>query len=264
PVFCDINKSFNIDPHELEKRLTGRTKALIPVHLYGQPCDMDEILSFAAKHKLAVVEDCAQSTGAKYRERKTGSLGDLGCFSFYPTKNLGAFGDGGCVTTDNDELAQKLRILRTHGAKKKYHHTMIGLNSRLDEMQAAVLNVKLPLLDEWNLRRKELAERYHSGLKEVVEIPLPEPGRDHIYHTYVIRHPNRDGLREKLEKSGVSTMVYYPRALHHQVCFESFGQSEVCCPEAEKACLENLALPMYPELTDKEADFVIDAVKRAV
>ncbi|MDD2715274.1 MAG: DegT/DnrJ/EryC1/StrS family aminotransferase [Candidatus Wallbacteria bacterium] len=261
PVFCDIDlRTFNLNPEEVKKKITGRTKALIPVHLYGNPCDMEGLSEIAGSHGLAIVEDSAQAIGAEYRGRKIGSFGVASCFSFYPTKNLGAYGDGGCVAVNDPELSERIRILRVHGAKKKYFHKFIGLNSRLDELQAAVLNVKLPQLDSWNQRRREIAIRYNKSFKGIFSIPESDPDVTHVYHMYVLLHHQRDTIRERLSELGVSTMIYYPQALHLQECFADLGWKSGDLPNSELACRENFALPIYPEMTDEEVDYVIESL----
>ena len=296
PVFCDIDpRTFNLDPTHLQDLLfhhatnptnpTNSTnptnpkfRAIIPVHLYGQVADMNEILAIAKEFDLAVVEDAAQAIGATYLGSspnelhepnelvsKAGTLGDLGCFSFYPTKNLGAYGDGGMITTNNDELADKLRMLRVHGSRPKYYHRMVGVNSRLDAIQAAILSVKLNHLDSWSKARAEVADRYDEGLSQIEGITTPQraPGRSHIFHQYTLRVANgkRDGLKEHLQQQGIGSMIYYPVPLHLQECFASLGYREGDLPESEKAAHEVLSLPIFPELTTEEQDTVVAAIR---
>ncbi len=342
PVFCDIDpQTFNLDPAHLRHILEGargslpvargdnssssgseldvsstgykpqatshglRFRAIIPVHLYGQIADMNEINAIAEEFELAVVEDAAQAIGATYQKEeqqvaggtlpvgmtasdkrdlvapqatlykppstghgpsaRAGTLGDLGCFSFYPTKNLGAYGDGGMITTNNDELADKIRMLRVHGSRPKYYHRMVGINSRLDAIQAAILGVKLRHLDAWSTARGEVADRYDDALSQVEGItpPLRVPGRSHIFHQYTIRIANgrRDELKEYLKEQGIGSMIYYPVSLHLQECFSHLGYREGQLPESEKASREVLSLPIFPELTIEEQQNVVKAIK---
>jgi len=286
PVFCDIDpQTFNLDPNHLRKVLTmdhgprTRIKAIIPVHLYGQIADMDEITAIAQEYGLAVVEDAAQAIGATYAASvsdhgprtmdpgptKAGTLGDLGCFSFYPTKNLGAYGDGGMITTNNDELADKLTMLRVHGSRPKYYHKMVGVNSRLDAIQAAILSVKLNHLDSWSKARAEVADRYDEGLSQVdwITTPFRAPGRSHIFHQYTLRIAGgkRDGLKSYLQEQGIGSMIYYPVPLHLQECFSHLGYREGQLPESESASREVLSLPIFPELTGEEQKAVVKAIK---
>lgn len=265
PVFIDIDpKSYNIQPEKIREKITGRTKAILPVHIYGQPCRMDALLDLAGRHHLAVVEDCAQAHGTLWNGRKVGTFGDYGCFSFYPTKNLGAYGDGGFVSASDEARALEVRILRSHGALKKYHHEKLGINSRLDEIQAAILNVKLKFLDQAITARRARAHRYNqliqgAGLSDL-GIPFEEPQGFHTYHLYVIRAPRRDALLAHLEKSGIQAGVYYPFPLHLEKPFAFLGYAKGLCPEAEKASLETLALPLFPEMTDDDQDYVVERI----
>ncbi len=256
PVFCDIRQdTFNIDPDLLEGLVSAKTRAVIPVHLYGQPAEMDPILSFAKKRGLKVIEDNAQAIGAEYRGRKTGSLGDAACLSFYPTKNLGGAGDGGMVLTSDAKLAEKIKILRDHGSAKKYVHSEIGVCSRLDELQAAVLNVKLKYLNAWNEKRRENAKTYDSLLKGVV-LPFAGNHVKHVYHQYTVRHPERNRLMAFLKEKGITTGVHYPAPLHRQEAY--LKQSYSCSlPVSERAAGEVLCLPIYPELTEEQLNYVI-------
>ncbi|QEH35400.1 Aminotransferase [Aquisphaera giovannonii] len=270
PVFVDIEPdTFNIDPHLIEAAITGRTRAIIPVHLYGQAADMDPIRELAASRGIAVVEDAAQAIGAAYRGVRAGTLGDAAAFSFYPSKNLGGFGDGGMMTTDDPALARRLARLRVHGMEPRYHHHEVGFNSRLDALQAAVLRVKLRHLDAWTALRREVADRYRSlfashGLEEVVAVPHERPGNYHVYNQFVIRVPAvlRDGLREMLATRKIGTDVYYPIPLHLQTCFESLGHRPGDFPHAEAAARETIALPMYPELTEVEQRHVVGSIRQ--
>jgi len=258
PVFVDIDpKTYNIDPNKLEdllkKSYNPKMKAIIPVHLYGQCADMDPILKLAEKYDLRVIEDAAQSLGGTYKGKQSGSLGDLGCFSFFPTKNLGAYGDGGMVVTNDNGLAERIRLLRVHGSKPKYYHSVVGLNSRLDEIQAAILNVKFKYLPKWIEQKREKATLYNKLFQEKLSgsviIPYEAPYNYHMYHQYTIRVRNgRDELRNYLKEQGIGTSVYYPLSLHLQKCFENLGYKEGDFPEAEKASKEVLSLPMYPEI----------------
>ncbi|NPV81867.1 MAG: DegT/DnrJ/EryC1/StrS family aminotransferase [Firmicutes bacterium] len=269
PVFCDIDPgTYNIAPQEVEGLVTGRTKAILPVHLYGQPADMDPILDIARKHNLHVIEDAAQAVGAAYKGRPVGSLGDVACISFFPTKNLGAFGDGGMVVTNNSEIAERVRMLRVHGAKKKYYHEILGCNSRLDEIQAGILRVKLGHLAGWTQRRREIAARYLELLNEIPQVlsgllRLPEeaPGAKHVYHQFTVATPERDWLQKHLKENGVGSTVYYPLPLHLQVVFRDLGYREGDFPEAERASREVLSLPMFPELTDEEVARVVEVIR---
>jgi len=286
PIFCDIEeKSFNLDPEKLEELLdslaknqdVSSIKAIIPVHLYGQCVDMTPVLALAKKYELYVIEDAAQAIGSEYPApegiKKACSLGDVGILSFFPSKNLGGFGDGGMVLTDDDKLAQKLKLLRVHGSRNKYFYDVLGGNFRLDALQAAVLRVKLKHLDDWQQKRKEKASYYdrifmESGLMEEGNIRTPEAlYRDrsaeyfHTYHQYVIRAKDRDKLREFLEEKGVNTAIYYPLPLHLQKCFSYLGYKEGDFPVAEKAAGEVLALPIYPELSAEQQDYVGSCIR---
>jgi len=256
PVFCDIRQdTFNLDPNLIEGLVSEKTKAIIPVHLYGQPADMDQILSIAKRKGLRVLEDNAQAIGAEYKEQKTGSLGDAGALSFYPTKNLGGAGDGGMVLTNDIELAEKIKLLRDHGSSKKYVHSEIGVCSRLDELQAAVLRVKLKYLSAWNEKRRKNAKVYSSMLKGVI-IPFAEDHVKHVYHQYTIKHPDRNKLLEFLKEKGIITGVHYPSPLHlQQVYLKTEGT--VSLPVAEKVSNEVLCLPIYPEMTEDQLNYVI-------
>lgn len=264
PVFVDIEEaSFNLDPAQIEARITERTRAIIPVHLYGLSCDMDAIGRIAARHKLKVVEDCAQATGSGWRGRMVGGIGDAGAFSFFPTKNLGAIGDGGMVLTNNDTLAEKVRMLRGHGAKVRDHYELLGYNSRLDSLQAAVLSVKLPMLERWNTQRRENAARYRELLGGVEQLALPveTAGALHTYNQFSILADRRDALREHLAARGVPTMVYYPRALHQQPIFTGLGFATGDFPVTERVQDEVLSLPIFPGLTAEQIGTVAAGIK---
>jgi dTDP-4-amino-4,6-dideoxygalactose transaminase len=270
PVFVDIDPAtYNIDTSSVANVITSRTRATLPVHLYGQCADMDPLL--AISNRVPIVEDAAQAIGATDRAsdpaRQAGAMGAIGCFSFYPTKNLGGAGDGGMLTTNDDNLAQRLRRLRTHGGANEYEHSEVGINSRLDELQAAVLNVKLPHLDKWSDERARKAAAYsemlnNAGLSFEVITPVVRHGARHIFHQYVIRVPrHRDALMEHLKRQGVGTKVYYPIPLHRQDCFAYLGYKEGDFPESERAARETLALPVYPELTEAQQARVVDAIQ---
>ncbi len=269
PRFVDIEpRTYNLDPAGLDTAVNERTRAVMPVHLYGQCAEMDSILEFASRRGLHVVEDAAQAIGAEDRGRQAGSMGAIGCFSFDPTKNLGAAGEAGLVTTNDEALAARLRRLRVHGGETEYHHREVGFNSRLDTLQAAVLRVKLPHLDAWSWARRERAATYtrlltDAGLAEVVTPPFVRADALHIFHQYVIRVPaaSRDALIEHLKANGVGTKIYYPVPLHLQECFRDLGYRAGDFPESERAALETLALPMFPELTDEQQHYVVETVR---
>jgi dTDP-4-amino-4,6-dideoxygalactose transaminase len=264
PVFVDIDpRDFNLDPHRLAAAITPRTKAIIPVHLYGQAADMDAVA--AVSGGVPIVEDCCQSIGTRYKGVATGGLGAIGCFSFFPTKNLGAFGDGGLMTSNDEALAERLVDVRVHGMRPKYVHRFVGGNFRIDAMQAAILRAKLPRLAGWIARRQEGAAHYRelftaAGLVGTVVLPEELPERGHTYHQYVIRAPRRDALREHMAKLKVGAEVYYPIALHEQECFADLGYSHGDFPESERATTEVLALPIFPELRADERERVVSAI----
>jgi dTDP-4-amino-4,6-dideoxygalactose transaminase len=263
PVFVDIEpNSCNLDPDKIEARITDKTKAILPVHLYGQSCVMDKIGALAKKHRLKVIEDCAQSFGAKFMARQAGSFGDAGCLSFFPTKNIGCFGDGGMIITSDDKIAEEIRILRGHGSRKTYHYDLIGYNSRLDELQAAVLRVKLPQVKRFLEGRRNNAKTYYGKLCSLPGIILPAEtmGSYHTYNQYTLRAKNRDKLFSFLKQKGIPTMVYYPLSLHLQSAFKGLGYKPGDFPEAEQAQAEVLSLPIFPELTEEEISRVWRAV----
>lgn len=262
PVFVDINpETWNLEPRSAVSAIGPRTKAVIPVHLFGRCVELEPIKRAASEHDAAVIEDAAQAIGARNGNgRPVGSLGNYGCFSFFPTKNLGGFGDGGMVVTGSPERAEKLRMLRAHGGKNKYHNVVIGGNFRLDELQAAVLRVKLGYLDRWTRQRRKNASRYRDlfdGFGLVGTVTIPEDVGGHVYNQFVVRVPDRDGLREYLDNSGVETAVYYPRPLHLQRCFAKLSYKQGDFPHAEAAAEEALALPIFPELTDRQQEYVV-------
>jgi dTDP-4-amino-4,6-dideoxygalactose transaminase len=267
PVFVDIDPvTFAMDPAQLEAKITARTRAIVPVHLYGHPADMDPINSVAERHSLKVIEDNAQAIGAKYKGRKTGCLGDLGCISFFPSKNLGGYGDGGMIVTNSEAYAKHLRTLRSHGSPKKYYATEQGWNSRLDEIQAAILRVKLRHLDNWGVARRKNASSYSQLLKGVrgVVTPVETAWAEHVYHQYTIRVANRDRVQSALTDQGIGTTVYYPTPMHLQPVFAKLGYHEGDLPHAEKAAKEVLSLPIYAELTSEQIDRVVAAITAAV
>ncbi|MBN1872338.1 MAG: DegT/DnrJ/EryC1/StrS family aminotransferase [Candidatus Omnitrophica bacterium] len=267
PVFADIDRdTYNIDPGKIEEAVTPRTKAIIPVHLFGNPCDMDRIMDIAGRHNLKVIEDTAQAIGATYNDKKVGSFGDAGCLSFFPSKNLGAFGDGGMILVNDGGLYKKLRLLRVHGTSEKYHHSIIGFNSRLDNLQATILTVKLKKLDDWNERRRRVAKRYDEELKGLVETPSEANKGRHVYHLYIIRveKRKRDGLMKFLNDNGIESRVYYPLPVHLQECYKDLGYKKGDFPEAEAASTETLALPLFPEIKDDEQRYVIDKLKKGL
>ena len=262
PVFVDIDPTtYNIDPSRLEAAITDKTKAIVPVHLYGQCADMDAILEVADRRGIAVVEDAAQAIGSEYKGRRAGSLGAAGCFSFFPSKNLGGYGDGGMITTDSDEMADLLVSLREHGQTETYHHWTIGTNSRLDALQAAVLLVKLKHLDKWSDGRSANADYYDSRFRGTrVKPPLREEWNRHIYNQCIIRVPDRDSLLTHLRESGIGCAVYYPLPLHLQECFRPLGYGEGDMPESERAARETLSIPVFSLLTDEEREHVADTI----
>ena len=276
PVLVDIDpKTYNIDPAKIGNAITSHTKAIIPVHLYGQCADMGPILDLAQRHNLKVIEDAAQAIGSEYRDgRRAGSMGTVGCLSFFPSKNLGCLGDGGMVVTNDNDLAERMKVLRVHGGKPKYYHKMIGGNFRLDTIQAAVLNVKLNYLDEWTSRRQGNAQRYEtlfqqSGLVQKGNARLPDPvyresgaKHYHIYNQFVLRVDKRDELMAYLKEKGIGTEIYYPVPFHLQECFRYLGHKEGDFPESERAAKETMAIPIYPELTAPQQAEVVGTIQR--
>ncbi len=264
PVYVDIDeRTYNINPELIEEKITEKTKAIIPVHLYGQPAEMDKILDIARRYNLYVIEDSAQALGAEYKSRKVCTFGDIACISFFPTKNLGAFGDAGMIVTNNDDLAEKVKMIRVHGSKVRYNHEILGVNSRLDTLQASILLVKLRYLDSWNERRIEIAKKYNEALKDIDEIVIPysEPYNKHIYHQYTIRMKRRDELAKFLKEKGIQTAVHYPIPLHLQKVFSYLGYKQGDLPISEQCSREVLSLPMFPELRDDEIDYVVKSIK---
>jgi dTDP-4-amino-4,6-dideoxygalactose transaminase len=261
-IFVDIDpKTFNIDPNRMESRISPRTRAIIPVHLFGQMADMDPIMDIASRRGLWVIEDAAQAIGAEYKGRRAGSIGHLGCFSFFPSKNLGGFGDGGMVTSNDTKVAERVRLLRTHGCRSKYHNEVVGGNFRLDEIQAAVLRVKLKYLDTWTEGRRRNAALYRESLPHELSVPADSGTGRHIYNQFVIRQRNRDALMNHLKDRGIGCEIYYPLALHLQECFSSLGGKAGDFPQSERAAAESLALPIYPELTKEMLAYVVGAIQ---
>lgn len=259
PVFVDVNEDdFNIDVSKIEEKITDKTKAIIPVHLYGQPCEIDKVTEIAKKHNLYVVEDAAQAIGAKYKNKCVGTFGEFGTTSFYPTKNLGAFGDGGALFTNNDDLAEKAKMIRVHGSKERYIHEVIGFNSRLDDIQAAILRVKLKYLSKWNEERAAVAKRYNELLSSNSNVitPICKPDRSHIYHQYTIVVENRDEVYQKLREKGVGSIIYYPIPIHKQKSLNDNSD----LPVTDLLSGKILSLPMYPELKEEDQKYICDSL----
>lgn len=293
PVFVDVDKeTFNIDVTKIEEKITSKTKAIMPVHIFGQSADMDEINEIAKKHNLYVIEDACQAIGGKYRGRKIGTLGDVACFSFFPTKNLGCAGDGGMIVTDNDEIAIIARALRTHGSGEngqkaynllnnieeeiktaegandtvynplKYYNYLIGYNTRLDAIQAAILSVKLKEIDSWNAKRREIVELYNEALQNSdLVTPVARDYNDHVYHMYILQSENREEVLAKLKEAGIATGVYYPVPLHLQKVYKNLGYKEGDMPVSEYLSHRTFAIPVYPELTKEQIDYIISKIK---
>ena len=267
PVFVDIDPdTFNLDPNQLATKLTSRTKAILPVHLFGQCADMEAINGLATEHGVPVIEDACQAIGATRNGIKGGAFGRTGCFSFFPSKNLGAFGDGGLITTKDPQIAERLRLMRVHGSRSEYHHHLIGMNSRLDVLQAAVLQVKLQYLADWTAKRQNNAIRYQQlfhehGLDDRVILPVVASGNTHVYNQFTIRTPKRDALSQYLTEKGIGNRIYYPVPLHLQECYETLGYHKGDFPVAEQSAQEVLSLPIYPELTPKQIAYVVETIK---
>ena len=263
PVFVEPDEYDNIDADAIEAAITDKTKARLAVHLYGQACDMTKIMDIARKYDLRVVEDCAQSHGNHWNGKTVGTFGDVGCFSFYPSKGCGAFGDAGCIVTDNEELAAKFKVYRNYGSEKRYHNQVVGTNSRLDEMQAGLLRVKMKHLDEFNAERCDIAERYLNEIKNpLIRMPKIRPGADSTWHQFVIHCDRRDELKEYLEKRDIGTLIHYPIPPHLSEAYEYLGKKRGDYPITEKYADEVLSLPMYNGMTDEEIQTVIDAVNQ--
>jgi dTDP-4-amino-4,6-dideoxygalactose transaminase len=263
PVFVDIDeKTLCIDADKIEEKITSRTKAIIPVHIFGQMCDMDKIMEIARKHNLIVIEDACQAIGAEYKGRKAGSIGHVGCYSFFPTKNLGAYGDGGMIVTNDTEIYEKIKLLRVHGSSKKYVHSLIGYNSRLDELQAAVLRVKLKYITKWNDLRNEKAKIYNELLKNMqIELPYEDNDCKHVFHMYSIQHYERDQIIDALKRKDVSTGVYYPIPVHLQEVYKHLNYEIGDYPITEDACKKTFALPLYPEISIEQQKYVVESIK---
>lgn len=266
PVFIDIDPvTFNMDYTQLEAAITDKTKAIIPVHLYGQMADMTPIMEIANKHNLVVIEDAAQAIGAEYQGAKPGELSSAATYSFFPTKNLGAYGDGGMIVSSNEDLAEKSRVIRVHGSKPKYYHHVLGYNSRLDELQAAILNVKFKKLDEFSSLRRTRAKYYtkelNEKLSEFIQTPIEKEENYHVFHQYTLRVERRDELQAYLKENGVDSMIYYPMPLHLQPVFSDLGYKEGDLPVTEQAAKEALSLPMYPELKEVDQTYVVDMIE---
>ncbi|MCX7983454.1 MAG: DegT/DnrJ/EryC1/StrS family aminotransferase [Bacteroidetes bacterium] len=266
PIFIEIDeRTFNLDPTYLEKAITSRTKAIIPVHLYGHPVDMDPLLEVATKYGIPVIEDMCQAIGAEYKGKKVGTLGTIGCISFFPSKNLGGFGDGGMVITNDSNLAEQLRMIIVHGSRERYKHEVIGINGRLDTLQAAMLRVKLRYLDKWNQTRREAARRYNELLTNtLVQIPYEAPYAKHVYHQYTIRVPKRDTIVEHLSKKNIPHAVYYPIPLHLQPAYTTSKFPKGSLPLTEKASREVLSLPMHTELEHDQQAYIVESILEAL
>ena len=259
PVLVDINDFYTVDVSKIEEKITEKTKAIIPVHLYGQPCQMDLILNIAKKHNLFVIEDCAQSHGAEYKGKKV-PAGDIGCFSFYPTKNLGAYGDGGMIVTNNKKISQKLKLLRNYGETKRFTHVIKGYNSRLDEIQAAILRIKLKHLDTWNQKRRRIAKLYSELLSDLMSVPKEDKNSKHVYHLYIVRTEKRNKLKDFLFSRGIGTNIHYPIPVHLQKSYSDLGYKKGFLPKCEKYAKEVLSLPIFPELRKNEVEYICNAI----
>jgi dTDP-4-amino-4,6-dideoxygalactose transaminase len=265
PVFVEPDEYHNIDPDKIEFAITSKTKAILPVHLYGQSCDMERIMKIAKKQHIYVVEDCAQSHGASYKNKKTGTYGDIGCFSFYPSKNLGAFGDAGAIVTDNDRIAQMFRVFRNYGSEKRYYNMMIGANSRLDEIQAAMLRVRLRHLEDLNAERRNICSRYLSGIRNpAIVLPKVRSGCETVWHQFVIRIKSRRRFVDYLAENNIATQIHYPIPPHMQKAYEYLGLKAGEFEIAEKYADEILSLPLYNGMTEEELDYVIKVINRYV
>jgi len=262
PVFVDIvPDTFNLDPRKIEAKITKKTRAIIPVHLFGHPAEMDPILELARKYHLKVIEDCAQAFGAVYRGKKVGTLGDCGCFSFFPSKNLAGYGDGGMVITQNQEMGQSIKMLRNHGSKVKYYHSVLGYNSRLDEIQAAIIRVKFKHMGDFNAARRRHADLYRTLItRDDILLPLERSGCHHVYHQFTLRSKYRDQIMASLHNQGIASAIYYPLPLHRQEVFAGYGSAGEILPHAEACAAEVLSLPMFPELKQEEIQFISDVI----
>lgn len=265
PVFVDIEpETFNIDVTRIEEKITKRTKAILPVHLFGHPCDMEGIQRIAKKYNLKVIEDCAQAFGATINEKRVGSFGNAGCFSFYPSKNLGGYGDGGMIILNDSDVADTIRKLRNHGSKGSYRHETVGFNSRLDELQAGILLVKFRHIDEYSRKRRQNAALYSELLSDKVKCPIEKDGAYHVFHQYTIMSEKRDEIQKKLKENGISSVIYYPVPLHLQEALRFLDYKEGDFPVAERAAREVLSLPMYPELEESTIIKIAEIIKNAV
>lgn len=262
PIFVDIDEYYHIDKNKIEEKITNKTKAIIPVHLFGQAVEIDAIMKIAKKHDLAVIEDAAQAHGAKFKSKKVGVFGDTGCFSFYPTKNLGAFGDAGMIVTNDDDLAQKCRMIRNYGQKNRYEHEIYGINSRLSELQASILSVELPELDRNNKKRQKVAERYTKELAGIEQVTLPKKRNEGnpVYHLFVIETEKRDALQKYLSENGITTLIHYPIPIHKQKCLKEHNR--VVLPVTEEKVKKILSLPTHPYLTGKEIAYICKHIKK--
>jgi len=265
PVFVDIEpETYNIDPGRIEEKITDRTKAIIPVHLFGHPADMKTIVALAQKYGLMIVEDCAQAFGAEYGGKKVGTFGDCGCFSFFPSKNLAAYGDAGMIVTGNDTVAEKIRMLRNHGTAVKYHHSMIGYNSRLDDIQAAIVRVKFRHIDRFNAQRRQNAALYRQHIQRPdTQLPSTREGTTHVYHQFTIRSKHRDAIRQSLTDADIASAIYYPVPLHRQAAFSHLDGGRDALPVSEQCAMEVLSLPMFPELTEGEIHRICHVINNA-
>lgn len=264
PVFVDIKPdTFNIDPEKIEEKITAKTRAIIPVHLFGHPAEMNAITALAGKYNLKIIEDCAQAFGALYHGKKVGALGDCGCFSFFPSKNLAGYGDGGMIVTDDEDVAKQIKMFRNHGSTVRYYHHVLGYNSRLDEIQAAIIREKFKHIDRFNKERHEHAERYRSAIKRTdVALPIEQPDCVHVYHQFTIRSKNRDRMMAALQEKGIASAIYYPVPLHLQEVFAGSGVAGNRLVCAETCAMEVLSLPMFPELRQDEIQIICDVINR--
>ena len=262
PVFVDIvPDTFNMDPRKIEEKITGKTRAIIPVHLFGHPADMDPILELARKYHLKVIEDCAQAFGALYRGKKVGAMGDCGCFSFFPSKNLAGYGDGGMIITRDEEAGRCIKMMRNHGSQVKYHHHVLGYNSRLDEIQAAIIRVKFRHIDDFNAARRSHADLYRTSIRKAdIMLPLERSGYHHVYHQFTLRSKYRDRIAASLNEQGIASAIYYPVPLHRQEVFAGNGGAGGMLPHTETCTTEVLSLPMFPELTQEEIQLISDVI----
>ena len=265
PAFVDIDpKTFNIDPEEIEKAITPKTRALIPVHLFGHAADMTQIMALAKKYNLKIIEDCAQSIGSTWENKMTGTFGDFGCFSFYPSKNLGCYGDGGLICTNNADFAEKILMLRNHGSQVRYHHEVLGYNSRLDEIQAIILRTKLPFLNTYNDQRRHVAAMYHHYLKNLdITLPSEHPATKHVYHQYTILSKHRDAISEKLTQNKIANAIFYPIPLHQQKLFNNH-YAHLSFPNTESITQQCLSLPLFPEMTEDQVKQVAKLIQKAI